>query len=500
MQSMNRPSMDTQHVPEDEKALTDAVAEAPTPGRLWVSQLMAVILLAVAVYAVCRAGVEYPSTADEAQQLRTTLGQADISLTHLGNSGADWGQSVRTWRDKTAERYGVVRLHLRGLYGLLALAPLALVFAALVWWRGQFPRLAGKFPLDRVQIAMNASALVLLAGLRIFDAATLSVMARTPAVPDLQTFLKTPTQDQKAKRLADLRGTLEKTLKQIQDKKSTPQSRAVAARLISAAAWDRQFVTTLSQADKVAFQASLKELVKKTYTEDDSCPVIIRAISGFGDDEAADALETEREKSRPTWVDVKKPEAVLCLFRAIAAGRDADVRKLLERGVNVNVVSPAERHTALHEAVSRRQLKVAELLLEKGAKVQINGESGAPGGTGIEKEFPLHRAVGDVRLVRLLLDKGADPNVLNYRGMTPLHVAAAAGETESAELLLARKAKLNAVDFGKRTPLDVVGTAPEATKQQAATMRKVLIERGALTAGQLAPKNSAEAAIAPNAR
>jgi len=497
---MNRPSMDTDHVPEDEKALTDAIAEAPAPTRLWLSQLMAVILLAVAVYAVCRAAVEYPQTADEAHQLRSTLGEADISLTHLGTTGADWGQSVRTWRDKTAERYGVVRLHLRGVYGLLALSPLALAFAVLVWWRGQFPRLAGKFPLDRSQIAMNATALVLLAGLRIFDAATLSVMARTPAVPDLQTFLKTPTQDQKAKQLADVRTQLEKTFRQIQDKKATPQSRAVAARFISVAAWDRPFVATLSEKDKASLQESLKELVKKTYAEDESCPMLIRAISGFGDDAAADALEAEREKSRPNWVDVKRPEAVRCLFQAIAAGREADVRKLLERGVNVNAVSAAERHTALHEAVSRRQLKIAELLLEKGAKVQIPGGTGAADATGIEREFPLHRAVGDVRLVRLLLDKGADPNVINYRGMTPLHVAAAAGETESAELLLSRKAKLNALDFGKRTPLDAVGTAPGATKQQSATTRKVLVERGALTAGQLAPKNSAEAAVSPNAR
>ena len=37
-------------------------------------------------------------------------------------------------------------------------------------------------------------------------------------------------------------------------------------------------------------------------------------------------------------------------------------------------------------------------------------------------------------------------------------------------------------------------------EQESATTRKVLVERGALSAGQLAPKNSAEAAVSPNAR
>ena len=144
---MNRPSMDTDHVPEGDKQLTDAIVEAPSPARLWFSQLAAVILLAAGVYAVCRAAVEYPASADEVQKLRSIVGQADLSLTNLPASGeragADWGTSVRTWRDKNAERYAVVRLHLYGCYGMLALGPLALLFSAVVWWRGQFPRLSG---------------------------------------------------------------------------------------------------------------------------------------------------------------------------------------------------------------------------------------------------------------------------------------------------------------------------------------------------------------------
>ena len=497
---MNRPSMDTDHVPEDEKQLSDAVVEAPSPARLWLSQLAAVILLAAGVYAVCRAGVEYPATADEVARLRSIVGQADLSLTNLPPSGeratADWGTSVRNWRDKNIERYNVVRLHLYGCYGMLALGPLALLFSAVVWWRGQFPRTAGRFSLDGVQIGMNATALLLLAGLRIFDSATLSVMAKTPSVPDLQTFLKVPTEGQKTQRLASLRKKLDQTLAHLQDKKSTPVSRLAAVRAISGSVWDKEFVASLSDADKQSFRSVLKELARKAYTDDELCPVLLRSLAPLGDKAEADAMEADREKARPTWVDVKKPEGVRCLLHAVATGREDDVRKLIERGINVNAILPSERHTALYEAVARRQFRIAELLLQNKARVDVAGETSA---AELEKDFPIHRAVGEPKLVKLLLDRGTDPNVVDLRGATPLHVAAALGDRESAELLLAKKAKLNAVDFARRTPLDMA--APQAAASQPhARVRDLLVQSGGLAGSQLNQKNSAAASVNPNAR
>ena len=497
---MNRPLLDCMHVPEDEKELTDAVPEAPSPGRVWFSQLAMVILLAAGVYAMLRGAAQYPETVDESQKLQGYLAQSNSSLgSAVGGSdaaAADWTNSVRLWRDKSSERYAVVRLHLLGCYGLLTLFPASVLAAAVVWWRGQFPRRAGaRLSLDGVQIALNVAVLLLLAGLRIFDSATLSVMGKTPTVPDLQAFLKTPTKEQLVEQFAEMKHNMEQAIKDLavpDNRKGATLVRANAARAVGTYAWNKEFVATLTEAEKDTFRNALKAAVKKVYTDDDAAPFIIRAIGPLGDVNAASALEAEREKTRAQWVDVARPAGLKFLHDSVAAGREADVRKLIERGVNVNAYAPGEGHTALHEAVARRQVRVAELLLEKGAKVDVAGKYAR---AYVEREFPLHRAaaVGDVKLVKLLLDKGADPMALDYRGMTPLHAASAAGEVETAELLLKRKAKVNQLDFSRQTPLDSCNNSPSFQQKK---MRDLLAQAGGLSAAQLLGKN-AEASIAP---
>jgi ankyrin repeat protein len=60
----------------------------------------------------------------------------------------------------------------------------------------------------------------------------------------------------------------------------------------------------------------------------------------------------------------------------------------------------------------------------------------------------------DVEQTKMLLALGANPNVTNERGETPLHWSANRGRVEMIELLLSSGADVNAVSSG-RTPLDV---------------------------------------------
>ena len=522
---MNRPEMDTMHVPDGDKELTDAISEAPAPSRVWLSQLAMVVLLAAGVYAVIRGAQQYPATADEVHHLQGKLAQGEASLANASGTAdaanSDWVSSVRTWRDKSAERHAVVRLHLLGCYGLMLLSPAAFVCALAVWWRGQFPRPGAKFPLDGAQIAMNATVLVLLAGLRIFDSATLNVMGRTPPVPDLMVFLKTPSKEERLAELAELKTKFEEWLTALQDegkpevakkpdnKRPDPKkpdtrkpevaakkqysgtARASIARAIGTVAWNKELLATLSEEDKKAYRAKLKDLARRNFADEESCPILIRAIAGLGDPAEAASLEVQREQSRPQWVDVKKPVGLKFLLSCVAAGREADVKKLIERGVPLNAYVPGEDHTPLHAAVGWGQAGIAELLISKGAKVEIAGRYARD---SVEREQPLHRAaaVGDVALVKLLADKGANVMALDFRGMTPLHVAAASGNCDAAALLLKLKAKINHLDHAKRTPLDV---AAESRSPAKAKMRDLLVQSGGLTSAELLKKpNTAEAA------
>ena len=76
-------------------------------------------------------------------------------------------------------------------------------------------------------------------------------------------------------------------------------------------------------------------------------------------------------------------------------------------------------------------------------------------------------------MVALLLDKGADPNIVSTYGdgggESPLYIAAKYGMKEIAALLLENGAEVNAKNHAGKTPLDV------AEKEE---IKKLLRARG----------------------
>jgi uncharacterized protein len=87
---------------------------------------------------------------------------------------------------------------------------------------------------------------------------------------------------------------------------------------------------------------------------------------------------------------------------------------------------------------------------------------------------PLHGAVGNIHapeVTELLLDAGADVNAQNDRGIAPLHLA---GSSRLADILVRRGADLNLPDKDGRTPVWV-----HASERDGARVMLRLLELGA---------------------
>ena len=104
---------------------------------------------------------------------------------------------------------------------------------------------------------------------------------------------------------------------------------------------------------------------------------------------------------------------------------------LVDRGANVNATCPFGC-TCLHHAVSSKN--VAEFLITKGADVNIKDNNGRT-----PLNWAVRRRHKDV--VELLIAKGADVNAKNNEGETPLSIAEEKGHTEIVELLRKHGAK-----------------------------------------------------------
>jgi ankyrin repeat protein len=112
------------------------------------------------------------------------------------------------------------------------------------------------------------------------------------------------------------------------------------------------------------------------------------------------------------------------LIQAARSGSLDTITRLLDSGADVNRPGPTGDNwdaTPLQHAILARQSGAVRLLLDRGADPNRVGGPNSPA--------PLLLAAGDTdpSFVNLLLRHGADPAVEDQRGVTPLSVAVSAG-------------------------------------------------------------------------
>lgn len=136
-----------------------------------------------------------------------------------------------------------------------------------------------------------------------------------------------------------------------------------------------------------------------------------------------------------------RPNPDITLSRTSAAPQDNSLQARLFRRLN-----------ALHMSAKLGNLQLVKYLLDQQVDVNARDEFG---------KTPLLAAVSgkQAQIVRLLLTHGADPNMVDFTGATPLHAAAAVGHWQIAFSLINANANPNAQDFYGATPLHNAASA-----------------------------------------
>ncbi|KAM4606887.1 uncharacterized protein O3C94_023100 [Discoglossus pictus] len=171
----------------------------------------------------------------------------------------------------------------------------------------------------------------------------------------------------------------------------------------------------------------------------------LRSAAWGGHTEVVEALlESEAQP------DICGPDGRTALRAAAWGGHEGPVKALLKAGAQADLTD-SEGRTPLMAAAYMGHRAVAELLLKAGAEVNKFDSERRTALAVACLCVPAGREYPD--LISLLLEHGANPELQDIDGMTPLLVAAFEGQAEVAELLLEAGADPDTVGRGRMTPL-----------------------------------------------
>lgn len=146
----------------------------------------------------------------------------------------------------------------------------------------------------------------------------------------------------------------------------------------------------------------------------------------------------------------KKKAAVLYLE---AANGDLEgIRRSVQKGADINAKDPEFDQTALHVAVERFQSSAVDVLLELGANPNLMSGRGAT-------PLSIAASIGANAILKRLMATGAVPTI-PQNGLSLMHCAAmVSGNPETIELLHQRGISIDSCDVQGRTPLDLATLA-----------------------------------------
>jgi hypothetical protein len=146
------------------------------------------------------------------------------------------------------------------------------------------------------------------------------------------------------------------------------------------------------------------------------------------------AVVLPQQYQKRTALEIKKagynnyPKHATPLYYAASFGIEHVVKALLGQGAEVDAIGGRLGATAFHAAALRGHVKIMDILIQKGAD---------PNKLDFIKKSPLDSAAvaDNVEVARYLLDHGADPDIRDFQHMTPYDWACRLGHKETRKLL-----------------------------------------------------------------
>ena len=166
-------------------------------------------------------------------------------------------------------------------------------------------------------------------------------------------------------------------------------------------------------------------------------------------------------------LDTKDENGVTPLQYSIENGHTNIVKLLLVYGADPNIENCAADNEEDNMATANNKYKYTD---ENQIIEQIIDEI-----KNLKSTTAMHTAIkrNDLESLKLLLEYGADPNVLDLGNCTPLHWAATKGNLAAVKILLDAKIDPNLQDLAKSTALH------EAVRKKNKKIIEILIKNGA---------------------